>query len=64
MIYDKNGFIAGMQSLVSQKADMSHYDFENADWYDKDVIEGRKIVTEANCEHKNKSSILFGETEA
>ena len=41
-----------MQSLVSQKADMSHYDFENADWYDKDVIEGRKIVTEANCGHK------------
>ena len=47
MIYDKNGFIAGMQSLVSKKADTSHYDFETADWYDEDVIEGRKIVVEA-----------------
>ena len=36
-----------MQSLVSQTADTSHYDFETADWYDEDVIEGRKIVVEA-----------------
>ena len=47
LIYDKNGFIAGMQSLVFKKADTSHYDFETADWYDEDVIEGRKIVVEA-----------------
>jgi hypothetical protein len=49
VIYDKNGFIAGMQSLVFKKADTSHYDFETADWYDEDVIEGRKIVVEAMC---------------
>lgn len=36
-----------MQSLVFKKADTSHYDFETADWYDEDVIEGRKIVVEA-----------------
>ena len=47
LIYDKNGFIAGMQSLVFKKADTSHYDFETADWYEEDVIEGRKIVVEA-----------------
>ena len=45
LIYDKNGFIAGMQSLVSKKATIgAHYDFETADWYDKDVIKGMKIV--------------------
>ena len=49
LIYDKNGFIAGMQSLVSQTADTSHYDFETADWYEKDEIEGRKIVVEEMC---------------
>ena len=49
LIYDKNGFIAGMQSLVSQTADTSHYDFETADWYEKDEIEGRKIVVEEIC---------------
>ena len=52
LIYDKNGFIAGMQSLVSQTADTSHYDFENADWYEKDEIEGRKKVVEEKCLQK------------
>ena len=47
MIYDVNGFIAGMQSLVSKTADTSHYDFKMADWYDEDEIEGRKTVVEA-----------------
>ena len=47
MIYDKNGFIAGMQSLVSKTADTSHYDFKTVDWYDEDEIEGRNIVVEA-----------------
>ena len=46
LIYDINGFIAGMQSLVFKKADTSHYDFETSDWYDKDEIEGKKIVVE------------------
>ena len=36
-----------MQSLVSKTADTSHYDFETANWYDKDVIKGKKIVVEA-----------------
>ena len=35
-----------MQSLVSQTANTLHYDFETADWYEKDEIEGEKIVVE------------------
>ena len=47
LIYDINGFIAGMQSLVSKTADMSHYDFKTSDWYDEDEIEGKKKEVEA-----------------
>jgi len=43
LIYDKNGFIAGMQSLVSKTADTSHYDFKTVDWYDEDEIEGDAV---------------------
>merc|ERR1712051_487784 len=43
LIYDKKGFIAGMQSLVSKAADTSHYDFKTADWYDEDEIEGDAV---------------------
>jgi len=43
LIYDINGYIAGMQSLVSKTADTSHYDFETANWYDEDVIKGDAV---------------------
>ena len=36
VIYGKNGFVAGMQSLVSKKFNLSNYDFENSGWYKED----------------------------
>ena len=38
VIYDKNGFVAGMQSVVSKKFNLSNYDFENSGWYKEDNI--------------------------
>ena len=40
VIYDKNGFVAGMQSVVSKKFNLSNYDFENSGWYKEDNIFG------------------------
>ena len=40
VIYDKNGFVAGMQSVVSKKSNLSNYDFENSGWYKEDNIFG------------------------
>ena len=43
VIYDKNGFVAGMQSVVSKKFNLSNYDFENSGWYKEDVIFGEGV---------------------
>ena len=43
VIYDKNGFVAGMQSVVSKKFNLSNYDFENSGWYKEDNIFGDEV---------------------
>ena len=43
MIYDVQGYIAGMQSVVSKKFDTSQYDFENSGWYKKGTLLGEDV---------------------
>ena len=42
-IYDVQGYIAGMQSVVSKKFDTSQYDFENSGWYKKGTVLGEDV---------------------
>ena len=42
-IYDVQGYIAGMQSVVSKKFDTSQYDFENSGWYKEGTVEGEDV---------------------
>ena len=42
-IYDIQGYIAGMQSVVSKKFDTSQYDFENSGWYKEDTVLGEDV---------------------
>ena len=42
-VYDVQGYIAGMQSVVSKKFDTSQYDFENSGWYKKGTLLGEDV---------------------
>jgi len=44
VIYDKNGFIAGMQSIVPKALTAnSNYKFESSPWYKEDTVNGIKV---------------------
>merc|ERR1711997_1308971 len=40
VIYDVNGFIAGMQSIVAKKFIQGPYDFAGSNWYRSDNVLG------------------------
>ena len=44
VIYDVNGFIAGMQSIVAKKFIQGPYDFAGSNWYRSDNVLGKVIV--------------------
>ena len=43
VIYDVNGFIAGMQSIVAKKFIQGPYDFAGSNWYRSDNVLGKAI---------------------
>ena len=43
VVYDVNGFIAGMQSIVFKKFIQGPYDFAGSNWYHSDNVLGKAI---------------------
>ena len=45
MLYDVNGFIAGMQSIVPKEdtSNDAHFNFKTSKWYINDTIDGKEV---------------------
>ena len=64
VIYGKNGFVAGMQSLVSKKFNLSNYDFENSGWYKEDnIFEDGVFISTVYFMDPNKICKISGRNE-
>ena len=53
VIYDVNGFIAGMQSIVFKKFIQGPYDFAGSNWYRSDNILGKAIESRITIQQSN-----------